>query len=332
MNDIVEDLVTSRGIESTFVDAWGKPAVVKDSTKQKLLRAMGYSIDEQELLAQQVDEQLTNQWLTMLNPVQVIKYNEPFTFPMRVGIELASNKFSVVLTLETGETSEFEVEPVDHVLVNVAQLEDDEIQEYAVTLPQNLPMGYHLLAIKHNNTELATSKIIKTPQKCFIPEAIEQGRKIWGLSVQLYCVRSRRNWGIGDFTDLINLVENAAEQGADFVGLNPIHELYPANPDACSPYGPSSRRWLNCLYIDVESVAEFSHASVQSWFKEEQIEKRLNELRATEYVDYEGVAALKLEAFNRVFSIYKQKYLSKNTKQNKAFKAFVAEGGKAYKP
>ena len=329
MNDIVEDLVTSRGIESTFVDAWGKPAVVKDSTKQKLLRAMGYSIDEQELLAQQVDEQLTNQWLTMLNPVQVIKYNEPFTFPMRVGIELASNKFSVVLTLETGETSEFEVEPVDHVLVNVAQLEDDEIQEYAVTLPQNLPMGYHLLAIKHNNTELATSKIIKTPQKCFIPEAIEQGRKIWGLSVQLYCVRSRRNWGIGDFTDLINLVENAAEQGADFVGLNPIHELYPANPDACSPYGPSSRRWLNCLYIDVESVAEFSHASVQSWFKEEQIEKRLNELRATEYVDYEGVAALKLEAFNRVFSIYKQKYLSKNTKQNKAFKAFVAEGGES---
>ncbi|MBF7072602.1 4-alpha-glucanotransferase [Glaciecola sp. MH2013] len=329
MNHIVEDLVSSRGIESTFIDAWGKPAVVKDCTKSKLLKAMGYSVDDESILEQQVDEQLSNQWLNMLNPVQVIKHDEVFTFPLRVGIEFAAEEFTAQLSLESGEVISQSFEPVEHTLLNVAQLDDEEIQEYAISFEHDLPMGYHSLSIEHKQAELAVSKIIKTPQRCYIPKEIEKGRKIWGLSVQLYCVRSRRNWGIGDFTDLSTLVKHAADQGADFVGLNPIHELYPSNPDACSPYGPSSRRWLNYLYIDVEAIDQFSSKGVQKWMQEENVEATLNALRAVEYVDYEGVASIKLEALNRVFEAYKSTYLSKNTKQNKAFKAFVESGAES---
>ncbi len=329
MNQIIEGLVASRGIESAFVDAWGNPATVTDETKIKLLKAMGYEVDDLTLLEQQVEDSVTQQWLNLVNPVQVFKHDEALVFPLRVSIDTAAEVYNVLLTLESGEEQRFEIEPVEQQLLNVAELEDEEVHEYAVALDVDLPMGYHELTVSLGDAELGRSRLIKVPERCFIPEPIENGKKIWGLSVQLYCVRSQKNWGIGDFSDLTVLVKNAASQGADFIGLNPIHELYPANPDACSPYGPSSRRWLNYLYIDVEQVPEFDSKAVQMWVQNFGLEARLNELRATEYVDYEGVAEVKLAALNQVFTEFQSVYLSKNTKHNKAFKQFVKEGGES---
>ena len=329
MSEIIEGLVASRGIESAFVDAWGNPATVQDETKVKLLKAMGYNVEDEEALALQVEDGFVKQWLIPLNPVQVIKHDEAFMFPLRVSIEMAAQELTLEVQIEDGGTETRTIEAVDHQLINVADIEDEEFQEYAIALDIELPMGYHRLSLKQGDLELATSSIIKVPQRCFIPDDIQQGKKIWGLSVQLYCVRSRRNWGIGDFTDLSLLVGQAALQGADFVGLNPIHELYPANPDACSPYGPSSRRWLNYLYIDVEQVPEFESELVQNWYNDNNVAEQLIQLRASDYVDYEGVAAIKLAALNKVFERYSAAYLSKNTKQNKAFKSFVAAGGES---
>ena len=81
--------------------------------------------------------------------------------------------------------------------------------------------------------------------------------RCWLLAVQLYGVRSARNWGIGDFTDLEGLIELAGSLGADGVGLNPLHALFDDRPADCSPYSPNSRLFLNALYIDVEKLPEF---------------------------------------------------------------------------
>jgi 4-alpha-glucanotransferase len=89
-----------------------------------------------------------------------------------------------------------------------------------------------------------------------------QGRRVlpersWGIAVQLYGVRSRRNWGHGDFTDLANLIDIASELGAAAIGLNPLHALFDDRAEEASPYFPSSRLFLNPLYIDVEAIPEF---------------------------------------------------------------------------
>lgn len=81
-----------------------------------------------------------------------------------------------------------------------------------------------------------------------------------GTCVQLYTLRSEKNWGIGDFGDLRAMLPEIARRGGAFIGLNPIHALYPANPESASPYSPSSRRWLNVIYIDVNAVDDFRHS------------------------------------------------------------------------
>ena len=116
------------------------------------------------------------------------------------------------------------------------------------------------------------------------------GRRLWAIAVQLYAVRSRRNWGYGDFTDLSHLVAAAAGRGASAIGLNPLHALFVDRAEDASPYAPNSRLYLNPLYIDVEAVEEFPGAAAAG------LETELADLRARDIIDYAGVARVKLAA------------------------------------
>src|SRR5688572_6966513 len=136
------------------------------------------------------------------------------------------------------------------------------------------------------------SKLEVEPGACYQPEVL-QHKRLWGFMVQLYGLRSERNWGIGDFTDLRNLADIAAELGAGVIGVNPLHATQG------SPYSPSSRHALNVLYIDVEAVPGFESS--------DKLRKRLPALRESELVDYEGVRRVKLEALEAIFKKTKPK-------------------------
>jgi (1->4)-alpha-D-glucan 1-alpha-D-glucosylmutase len=133
-------------------------------------------------------------------------------------------------------------------------------------------------------------KVDIEPGRCYEPEVLQQQR-LWGFMVQLYGLRSGRNWGIGDFTDLRMLIEIAAGLGAGVIGVNPLHATQG------SPYSPSSRHALNVLYIDVEAVSGYKGPAPKS----------LKRLRESELVDYEGVSRAKLEALERIFQKTKPK-------------------------
>jgi 4-alpha-glucanotransferase len=127
---------------------------------------------------------------------------------------------------------------------------------------------------------------------CHLPEWLVHGRA-WGLAVQLYQLSSDRNWGIGDFADLAVVARLAAAEGADFLGLNPLHALFLADPDRRSPFSPSNRRFLNPLYIAVDELPSFDMAWVPA--------EALAAVRAAPLVGYPTVAALKLDALRRLW-------------------------------
>ncbi|MFD3322387.1 4-alpha-glucanotransferase [Alteromonas macleodii] len=326
---LLQQLVEMRGIETQYVDAWGKPATIAESSKAKLLNTLGYDTSSDEKIQSQITQDIKSVWLSPLNPVQVVRNTQEINLAVRLPIELVNDDHTLTVTCENGDVLTHQFTPVDQEMTTMAHIDDVEFHEYVVTLPLDLPLGYHDVALSADDDDFARSRLIVAPEACYTPNEIKEGKKIWGLSVQLYCVRSEKNWGIGDFSDLALLIEKAAGVGADFIGLNPIHALYPANPNACSPYGPSSRRWLNYLYIDVTAIDGYDDASVQAVVSSDEFKATLEHARNVEHVDYEAVAHVKLAALKAVFDVYDAKYLRKSTKQNKAFKAFVEAGGES---
>ncbi|MBS0534041.1 MAG: 4-alpha-glucanotransferase [Proteobacteria bacterium] len=123
------------------------------------------------------------------------------------------------------------------------------------------------------------------------------GRRVWGLAVQLYALRSARNWGHGDFTDLSTLIGIAARAGASAIGLNPLHALFPERADEASPYRPNSRLFLNPLYIDVAAIPE--RPDLSEW------DDDIAAVRRPELIDYRAVGRLKLEVLGRAWENFK---------------------------
>ena len=138
----------------------------------------------------------------------------------------------------------------------------------------------------------------------------------WLVAVQLYGVRSARNWGIGDFTDLEALIELAGHLGADGIGLNPLHALFDDRPADCSPYSPNSRLFLNALYVDVEKIPEFRLGALAEGAS------AIARLREGYIVDYRGVAELKWRALRAAFEKFRT-HPSAGRQQD--FDAFRAE-------
>ncbi len=147
---------------------------------------------------------------------------------------------------------------------------------------------------------------------CFVPGWVKEGRS-WGITCQVYGLRSERNYGIGDFEDLARLAEIAGEAGADFIGVNPLHALFWSDPQRSSPYSPSSRRFLNPLYIALDGMAESVGEPAPSAL-------HLEALRAADTVDYAGVARLKRLALEKAFA---------RTTHGSDFRRFRDEGGEA---
>jgi 4-alpha-glucanotransferase len=167
-----------------------------------------------------------------------------------------------------------------------------------------------------------------SPPLCFEPPAIQRGGRLWGIAVQLYTLRSRGNWGIGDFSDLKQLIRWLAPRGAGFIGLNPLHALSPADPGRSSPYSASNRHFLNVLYIAVTDIPEYSDCPrARARVAEPQFAARLAQLRAPALVDYTGVAAAKLEILELLHADFRARRLVPGFARGARFDAFVQRGG-----
>jgi 4-alpha-glucanotransferase len=180
-----------------------------------------------------------------------------------------------------------------------------------VDWPPGLPEGSYRLQLRDAASVTDEAPLIVAPEKAFSGDF----DRSWLLAVQLYGVRSARNWGIGDFSDLERLIELAAQLGADGIGLNPLHALFDDRPGDCSPYSPNSRLFLNALYIDVERVAGFQPGGESS--------EALARVRRSDVVDYVEVAGLKWRALRSAFESFKG---NPNGEHQRDFDKFRVEG------
>ncbi len=320
------------GIELEYWDIWGKRHVVSDETKKVLLASMGISVEDDWDMEAAIAAREEEVWLRTVEPVLVVEEKEqPALIPLIFDEQEALTSVDWLLEEENGSRQWGSFLPGELEVEDSRNMGSTVRNRYLFPLPVTPGPGYHRFSVtiasqpEHSQPPM---RLIVVPEACYTPPGLEEGRRTWGPSLQLYSVRSRRNWGMGDFTDLETLVEECSRMGAGILGVNPLHTLFPQNPHHISPYSPSTRLYLHHLYLDVEAVPDFAHCSeAREMALDPAFQARLSQLRNEEFVPYPEVHACKKQILERLYRHFREYHLAGDSERGGAFRDFQARGG-----
>ncbi len=329
---LLKSLAVLCGIETCYEDAWGKRHEVEDDTLKALLAAFGYEVETFEDFLDIFHDLQERSCRRLIEPVQVVPVGiSPVSVIVNVPESLAYGRYRWLLRFEDGSEAQGEgtLTALQH--VDEYGFQENRYVRKRLDLCAPLPCGYHDLQVHvqgSSEERTARQRLILAPSRAYVPPSLRSGRKLWGLTGQLYSVRSNTNWGIGSFSDLKALIDWAADVGASFVGINPLCLLFPEDSSKVSPYGPSSRRFLQPWYVDVEAVPEFWECEeVRRWYAAKNTEDRRRKCQESSLVDYDGVWALKREALHKLFAFFLEHHLRRGSGRAQAFQRFVTQGG-----
>jgi (1->4)-alpha-D-glucan 1-alpha-D-glucosylmutase len=336
LNQLIDEIALQFGIQPQFHDVWGKQHIITAATKKRLLAAMGVVVEDDAGVEAARRTLAQRKWRT-LPPVVVRRHGDPLRIPLCLRPN-HPERLGWRVWEEYGAEHQGYFDLAD--LVPLAR--EDGYLRYEINLRVSLPLGYHRLQIVDEDTvssqqqaptstgEGYETTLCLVPARCYQPEALADGRRVWGPAVQLYGLRSDHDWGIGDFGSLAEMVELSARLGAEVVGLNPLHALFPHNPEHSSPYSPSSRLFLNVLYIDLEAAVEFQRCEeALRTVRSPLFRERLEHARKEALVDYAEVARLKRPVFEQLYQQFRSQELALDTERAQQFRQFVSDGGDA---
>jgi (1->4)-alpha-D-glucan 1-alpha-D-glucosylmutase len=331
----LEALASIFGVELEYTDIWGNRHTAPESTLLTLLRAMGVDIDTPDAATAVLEDEISRLWKHRLEPVYVVsERSSPVAITVRAPRAEEHKQFSWFLEEEKGARHEGRFRPVDLERLESRELNGAIIDRYRLLLPIVPDHGYHRFTLTggpggdKESTQRESSTIIVTPAHCYMPPHLAEGGRTWGVAAQLYGLDSGRNWGIGDFTDLSDLVTWCAKRGGGIVGVNPLHGLFLHNPSHASPYSPSSRLLLNILYLDIEAVPDFAECvEVSDLVGTPPFQSRLEGVRKNNLVDYGEVRDVKLTILDMLYHSFRLNHLLQNTERGREFRHFIADGG-----
>ncbi len=310
------------GIDREYWDILGKRHEATDAVRQRILTALGWDASTLASIEQQRVRFFERAASSVLPATLVISSSErlvPVSLPA-----FFKGSLCFEILLETGEALAGSLEISELPIYRETVLGEKQWFTYGLTLPAETPLGYHTLKISLNQKLTAKSHLIVCPDRAYLPENLESGSRIAGFNISLYGLRSDRNWGCGDFTDLQSLIDWAsAELGVSFIGLNPLHALHNRAPYNISPYLPLSIFYRNLIYIDIEGVPECKFSRwAQALLHSPSVQERIRKLRDSEFVQYQEVDKLKRRFLKVLF-----REIRKNAERAKAFAEYSNREG-----
>ncbi len=326
----LDALCASCGIALGYHDIRGQRHQPGIEVKQSLLAALQLPVNSDDDIRRNLEVVASRKGRHLIAPVVVRRQNEaPIRLTLTPGVNQADKAISWELCTESGQHRQGEWNPGAQAAVDEALVNGTLLKQFEVVLPDFDEVGYHRLSVKADNASAVQATLIVVPETCYQPPELATGRKIWGISLQLFSLRSQRNWGIGDFSDLHATIEILAPLGINVLGLNPMHALFPHLPENASPYSPSSREFLNPVYLDVEAIDEFEHEpEVRQQVTGREFQASLQALRELELIDYREVWGLKLQVLRKLYQAFRQRQLDTGSVRLQAFRQFQQNGGR----
>ena len=250
------ELARAYGVALGYWDQSGRYVQVDRDVVAAVLQALGAEVEDEAAVARSLTERHLRDWRRTLPPTIVVTGGNYAQVPVHVP---HGTQVRVWIELEDGDIIE---PPQSNRWVDPREVDGRLIGEATFVIPADLPLGWHALKALTDDG-VAEGTLIVTPEH-LAPPALAGDVRLWGFMTQLYSVRSRRSWGVGDLADLAELAAwSGHELGADFVLVNPLHSanLYP--PMIPSPYLPTTRRFPNPLYLRMEAIPEYSYLDAQ---------------------------------------------------------------------
>ncbi|MCV7049482.1 4-alpha-glucanotransferase [Mycobacterium heidelbergense] len=293
------ELARRFGIATEYQDWTGRRVLVPEATLVAVLAALGVAAGTERERNAALTAHRRSYWERRMPATIVGRTGEQIRFWVHV---THGDPAQVWLQLEDG-TVRGEVQQVDN-FTPPFDLDGRWVGEASFVLPADLPLGYHRVHLRSGDAETSTALIV-TPDWLGLPERLG-ARRAWGLAAQLYSVRSRQSWGIGDLTDLADLaVWSAFRHGADYLLVNPLHAAAPpgpASPMEPSPYLPTSRRFVNPIYLRVEAIPEIADLTKRGRVRRlrSEVQRRAGKLDA---IDRDGAWAAKRAALKLLHEV-----------------------------
>jgi 4-alpha-glucanotransferase len=299
-----EELIRLAGAYGVATDYWdwrGEHAPISRATIEGVLAALGVPAHTDDAVAASLAEVDDRYWRRTLPATVVTREG----WAPRVVVHVPDGT-GVRLTVELEDGREWEVRQVEH-LVAPRSVHGRLVGEAAFELPWNLPLGWHRL-LAHVDAEpldpsTTAAAVIVTPHRLSLPGGLEERRAV-GVATQLYQVRSEGSWGVGDLADAARLGTWAStEHGADFVLVNPLHAAEPVAPMEPSPYLPTTRRFLNPLYLRVADIPEVAGLGREDAARLEALAAHGRALNAVDGIDRDGSWELKRAALGLLHTV-----------------------------
>lgn len=308
MENKLYELADKLGVARVFSDAGlsKKTYNVSDDIIKFFCTQLGFDAKDEKKIEQSIKKFDDAKFKNVLDNIVIVKNNNPKFF---ANLTSTDN-----LSLQIEQNGKKENLEFDYDIAEEKTIGRYTYKKICVTIKKLPDIGYYNLELNQGKKTYKSIMAV-VPEKCYTNEDIESA-KLWGYSLQLYALRSKRNWGVGDFTDLKNFAKICKKTGADVIGLNPLNVLFHDFPENASPYSSISRLFLNPIYIDVEKVVGFD-AKMKAKYK-----KEIAEAKQGDIIDYTKVYGLKAKVLAELFE-----KIAGNKKYVKEFENFKNEKG-----
>jgi 4-alpha-glucanotransferase len=313
LDPVLAELADACGVTTSFTDWRGQTTNVREESLVAILAALGVDAHDHDAAARELARRRDAGWRRMLPPYVVARVGA--VGAARVAAHVPHGApVAVEVVTEDGERRSLTQLMI---WVGPREVDGELVGEATFEIPADLPLGYHRLVARSGDAHAACPLVV-VPDRIELPQ-----RREWGLMLQLYAVRSSASWALGDLADLRTIATWSGSQlGAGFVLVNPLHAAASVPPMEPSPYFPSSRRFVNPIYLRVEDVPEVAQLRGPD---AAHLASAAGELRALdgvdEDIDRDRVWAAKRAVLERAFAA------RSDAARSAAFERFVADAG-----
>lgn len=339
MSSPLHRLAARVGILDGYANQAGEWRATDPDTRIALLHVLGVPASTDREAAELLAELDRKERESMLAPCRVVRQDSPerdsfvvqllphersgfrWQATVRAALDASQGRSSPARGGSPGRATD------SVVLVRVEGREhssDDGVRRITIPVPREAGWYEVELVLSAGGSERAgRQQLAVAPTRCHPPP----GTPAWGITANLYTVRSSTNWGCGDLGDLRDLVAATARDGGAFVGVNPLHALRNQGSEV-SPYSPVSRLFRNPIYLRVEEVPELAACPealellANASFREE-----LVRLRSANAVDYEGVLRLQQKALRLLHGAFLAQQRDGDTERATEYRAYRREMG-----